>query len=313
MLNQSQLRQFETQGYLVLERLIEDDLLLRIESEYDAVLDTLINQWLASGELKERPTGSFFERLLMVNQQALDWFQPLDITLPMEKITEKTPFHLGPAVFDLLNYGPLLDAVASLIGSEIAATPIQHVRIKPPAKHLSVNENRAHVGVTAWHQDRGVAHAEADQSLMVTTWCAMTEADSDNGCLMVVPGAINNSLMVHCPAGQTHIPDSELDKSKALAVEVPRGSVVFMHPSTPHASRQNQSDRFRWSFDLRYHRIGHSSGRTHFPSFVVRSETQKLVGNWQEMRDTWLETRARLALEPHISLHRWSGDTPVCA
>ena len=41
--------------------------------------------------------------------------------------------------------------------------------------------------VTSWHQDRGVAHAEADATDMVTVWIAMTDATEENGCLVAQP------------------------------------------------------------------------------------------------------------------------------
>ena len=230
MLNQSQLQQFDAQGYLVLERFVEESLLLRLEAEYSDALDRQIERWQASGALQEKPKGSFFERLLQVNREGLDWFQPLDISLPIEKITDHTPFHMGPAVFDLLTYAPLLDVAESLLGPELAGNPIQHVRIKPPSEFVSRDDNRAHVSVTAWHQDRGVALAEADNTSMVTAWVAVTDACIENGCLTVIAGPADDSLLQHCPAGQTHIPDTVLDKSPAIPLEVPRGSVVLIHP-----------------------------------------------------------------------------------
>jgi hypothetical protein len=76
--------------------------------------------------------------------------------------------HFGPAVFALLTAPKLLDIVETLIGPEITSNPIQHVRLKPPARKLYDDEVRAHIAHTDWHQDRGVAHDEADQTDMVT-------------------------------------------------------------------------------------------------------------------------------------------------
>ena len=119
---------------------------------------------------------SFEAKLLAAQATGRDWFQPLDISLPNTRIEKDTPFHFGPAVFDLLTCPRLLDMVEALIGPEITSTPIQHVRIKPPEATLAPGEVRAHVGGTDWHQDRAVAHAEADETTMVTVWLAMTEA-----------------------------------------------------------------------------------------------------------------------------------------
>ena len=65
-----------------------------------------------------------------------DWFQPMDISLPGDRIYADTPMHFGPAIFDLVTDSRLLDLVEDLIGAEITSNPIQHIRIKPPAPEL---------------------------------------------------------------------------------------------------------------------------------------------------------------------------------
>ncbi|MEM6988538.1 MAG: phytanoyl-CoA dioxygenase family protein, partial [Pseudomonadota bacterium] len=268
---------------------------------------------LDKGELSTRPDGDFLCKLRAVHRAGVDWFQPLDISLPGGEIAADTPFHIGPAVFELMTSPRVLDVAESLIGPELVSNPIQHVRIKPPTAELADGEDRAHVGLTAWHQDRGVAHADADSTQMVTVWVAVTEASEQNGCLAVIPGPGNDGLLEHCPAGQTHIPSSLLDATRIRPVPVPAGSLVLLHPSTPHASLPNTSDNMRWSFDLRYHRLGDSSGREHFPSFIVRSAHEPCVESWQRMRDGWLAARGALARQSHIPIHRWDGSAPACA
>ena len=313
MLTAAQKQSFADTGHLVLPSVLGGDLLRRLTAEYETVLDAVVDRAIAVGELSNRPEGDFLTRLRSVHQAGVDWFQSLDISLPNTEITADTPFHIGPAVFELMTSRVILDTVESLIGDEIVSNPIQHIRLKPPAGELAADENRAHVGLTAWHQDRGVAHAEADQTEMVTVWVAVTEATVENGCLVVIPGPVNDGLLEHCPAGQTHIPDTLLDADRATALPVPAGSLVLLHPSIPHASLPNTSDVMRWSFDLRYHKRGDASGRAHFPSFVVRSRSHDCVADWQAMHTAWADARADLARRPHIELHRWDGDAPVCA
>ncbi|MEO0866610.1 MAG: phytanoyl-CoA dioxygenase family protein, partial [Pseudomonadota bacterium] len=195
----------------------------------------------------------------------------------------------------------------------ITSNPIQHVRIKPPGVDLRDDEIRAHITSTDWHQDRGVGHADADATDMVTAWVAITDATVENGCLQVVPGL--GDLLPHCPQVQTAIAPQHLDTSRAVPLPLRAGGVVLFHPLVPHASLPNRSDGFRWSFDLRYNVTGQPTGRAHFPSFIARSvvapDTE--LRDWRVWRDMWFAARDRLAAQAHIPIHRWDADSPVCA
>ena len=311
-LTAAQKAQFETDGYLVVEDVLPPDLLDRIRGEYAALLDGLYDGWQAEGRVP-RSDGDFFDKLLTSYAAGCDWFQPMDISLPGDRIRADTPFHFGPAVFDMVTHEPLLDIVEQLIGPEITSNPIQHVRLKPPVPDLADDEIRAHIAATDWHQDRAVAHEDGDRTNMVTVWLAITDATTENGCLQVIPG--KPRMLPHCPKRQTAIADGYLDLDKAIPLPVKAGGVVIFHPLTPHASLDNRSDRFRWSFDIRYNVTGQPTGRAHFPHFVARShkDPASVLTNWQDWRDLWIEARQRLAPEPHIPIHRWQADSPACA
>ena len=159
-----------------------------VRAEYAGLLDD--HRWLGrrmARSSRSLPDLDFFGKLKHCYSRGLDWFQPLDISLPGDQIHDDTPMHFGPAVFSLITAPRLLDIVESLIGPEITSNPIQHVRLKPPATALRGDEISAHITRTDWHQDRGVAHDEADMTDMVTVWIAMNDATEENGCLKVVP------------------------------------------------------------------------------------------------------------------------------
>ncbi len=309
MLSQTQVEHFESEGYLVVEDVLNDAILAAVRAEYQTLLNNLIAGW----RMNELTDASFEEQLLAAYQAGHDWFQPMDISLPGDRVQANTPMHFGPAVFDMVTAPRLLDMVEDLIGPEITSNPIQHVRIKPPERKLDKDEIRAHVGGTDWHQDRAVALEEADQTNMVTVWLAITDATVENGCLQVVPH--ETKLLPHCPQRQTAIADGFIDKSKAKPLPVKAGGAVLFHPMTPHASLPNVSDGIRWSFDLRFNQTGQPTGRAHFPEFVARSLSapQTELRDWRQWKTMWEDARARLAAEPHIDIHRWSADAPVCA
>ncbi len=313
VLTQEQIDRFETEGVLVVEDVLDPEILGRVRSEYEALLDGLYHGWRAEGLVPPADEADFFEKLLLSYHAGCDWFQPMDISLPGDEIRPDTPFHFGPAVFDMIRAPRLLDLVEQLIGPELTSNPIQHVRMKPPATNLRDSERRAHIMATDWHQDRAVALAEGDRTRMVTVWLAITDATVENGCLQVVPG--KPRMYPHCPKRQTAIADGFLDETKARPLPVRAGGAVIFHPLTPHSSLDNLSDRFRWSFDIRYNVTGQPTGRAHFPEFVARSRAapETELQDWRVWREMWRDARARLSGQPHIPIHRWQADSPVCA
>ena len=314
MLSKRDVETFERQGHLVVEGLVGDQVLENVRGEYAVLMDRLFEQWHAEDLVDApRPGMDFWDKLDVAYRGGFDWYQPFDISLPHAGITEETPFHFGPAVFDMVTDSNILDAVEALIGPEITSNPIQHVRIKPPERAVAKDEIRAHVVSTDWHQDQGVTLPEADESTFVTVWLAITDATVENGCLKVAADRYDE-MMPHCPKVQTALADPYIPED-SVPVPVNAGGAVIFHPMTPHASLANESDGYRWSFDLRYSVTGHPTGRSHFPEFVARSRSNPAseLKDWRAWKDMWEETRSRMASSPHIAQHRWDGSSPHCA
>lgn len=316
MLTPEQILSFETKGYIVVEDVLPKDVLDQVKAEYAALLDDIYKKWYAQGAVKTPPNElDFWGKLLCAYEAGCDYFQPMDISLPGDRISADTPFHIGPAVFEMLTAKPLLDIVEQLIGPELISNPIQHVRLKPPTTVLAKDEVRAHITATDWHQDRAVALEDADETDMVTVWIAITDATIENGCLQVQPQTSDQEILPHCARTQTGIADGFIDEASAIPLPVKAGGVVLFHPLTPHASLNNVTDKFRWSFDIRFNATGQPTGRTHFPDFVARSRAhpESELHDWKICKAQWEAVRASLANEPHIDIHRWTSDAPFCA
>jgi len=315
MLTQQNLDSFGSQGYLVVENLLDTATLDAVRAEYAALLDRLYARWFAEGLVKVLPQElGFWDKLDIAFRGGFDWYQPFDISLPHSGIAEDTPMHIGPAVFDMVTHRNILDLVETLIGPEITSNPIQHVRIKPPQRSVDASEARAHVIATDWHQDKGVTLEEADNTQFVTVWLAITDATVENGCLQVAAGNYDE-LLPHCTKTQVGIADDFLPTGNATPTPVKAGGAVIFHPLTPHASLANTSDGYRWSFDLRYNVTGQPTGRSQFPEFVARSRSNPAseLRDWTLWNELWQDTRHRLAHAPHIAQHRWDSSSPYCA
>jgi ectoine hydroxylase-related dioxygenase (phytanoyl-CoA dioxygenase family) len=183
---------------------------------------------------------------------------------------------------------------------------------------IAPEHRRGLAGQTDWHQDRGVALPEADQSHVLTVWMPITDATEENGCMRVVPYSHRaDQLATHCPGGidgGLHIPEKLLP-SAPVALPMKRGSVLFMHGQTMHSSLPNVSNDIRWSFDLRYQPIGEPTGRPQFPNFVARSlaHPEDVVTDYRVWQQAWYDARARLSPEPTPQFYRWDGNAPACA
>lgn len=315
MLTPAQIDQFNRDGYLVIDDVIDTATRGAVEAEYAELMATLYAEWHAQGLVPAAtPDMGFWEMLDVAYRGGFDWYQPLDISLPHADITTQTPMHIGPAVFKMATHPHLLDIVESLIGPELTSNPIQHVRIKPPEEQVANGEIRAHIVATDWHQDKGVTLESADETEMVTVWLAITDATIENGCLQVKPG-MRDEMLPHCTLKQTGITDTYLPKDGAVPTPVKAGGAVIFHPLTPHSSLSNKSDGYRWSFDLRYNVTGQSTGRDQFPSFVARSRANPdaELRDWKTWRDLWQDTKIKLSNSEHIPQHRWPSDGPYCA
>jgi phytanoyl-CoA hydroxylase len=315
---------FEREGYLVVENVFDPAADLDpVVDEYAALLGELAREWHARGLIgstyADLPFAERFAHVL--NDIGPDGYRAFDITLS-GPITADTLMHTGPAVFNLITHSGLLDVVEELIGAEILSNPIQHVRIKPPEQLLNekFRDRNSMVAATEWHQDQGVATIEVDNTEMLTVWFPVLDTTTENGCLCVVPGSHKRGLVLHCPSKPGQAFDLRIPEvirgSNGLALEMKRGSVLFMHRLTMHSSLRNLSSGVRWSFDLRYQPVGQRTGRDWLPAFVVRSRNVpgQEIHDWRRWAELWSQARSDIAANPSVQKpRRWTGTEVECA
>lgn len=322
MLTATRLEQFQEEGYLVVDDVLDLEKDLQpVVDEYTALLDELAEWWHRDGKLSSSYQGLPFGHRLtkILNESGQAYYSYFDISLPQAGVTEDTPIHLGPAVFNLLTSPRLLDLVEEFVGPEIYSNPIQHVRIKPPESLVPEQHRNSLTAQTDWHQDQGVHLPEADNTDILTVWLPITDATEENGCLCVVPRSQRGGLVTHCTgkpgSGKgLHIPD-ELLGPKVVPAPIKRGGVLLLNRRTMHASLRNVSDDIRWSFDLRYQPAGLPTGRPAFPGFVARSRLhpESAVTDWRAWADLWRATKQRMIEADAGKFNRWTGQEPVCA
>jgi phytanoyl-CoA hydroxylase len=338
-LTSEHLESLQREGFAHVAGVFDEDLDLRpVDAEFGAILDRVARDLHASGQIPSAyETLPFEERFIRVSAEAprsiMEHFE-ISIAQPQDRRPELpggagdgpgTPLimNTGQATLDLLRSPRLMDLLEPLLGGEIYCNPVQHTRIKLPRSvgEVQTPAQRATglTDTTFWHQDAGVVLPEADRTFTVTVWIAMNDATVENGCLLYARSSHRSGLAFHCPttakpglAGT--IPEEWIDGETAVPAPARRGDVLLHVPLTKHRSLPNTSNGIRWSFDLRYHRIGEPTGRPLFPGFVARSRANPA----SELRDAaawrvlWDDARNRLLEMEKQSFNRWNVDSSVC-
>ncbi len=321
VLTSGQQRQFEEEGYVVAEGVIDPtNDLAPVLAEYAEVLEGIAEELCREGRIQSTHRDlPFADRLVKICiESGKNFFQEFDISLPQTGVQHNTPIHVGPAVFRLLTAPRLLDLVEDLIGPEIYSNPVQHMRMKLPKS--AVVKGGPYSGLVSqipWHQDNGVVLPDADDSKILTVWIPLNRSTVENGCLQVIPSSHRSGLIPHCPEekGLT-ILNSLLPDKAPVPLPMSPGSALLMTSRTVHSSLDNQTeDEVRISFDLRYQPIGQPTGRPAFPGFVARSAASpaSVLTEPAEWASLWLGIRARLSEEANPTFNRWKAGVGVCA
>ncbi len=285
-LSSEQLAFFHAEGYVHVPDALASEDLDSVQAELEEIVDQTAQRLLAAGKIeRDYAELPFTQRLI-----------PLAKADASATAGINFPANLGPNIFAFLHNPRLLDLIESLIGPEIYANSCQHIRAKVPASdqyagNFSQNE---WARSTAWHQDLGVLLPEADDTLVVTTWIPLVDADEENGTLMIYPRCHKEPLRRHVrpPAdqgGSFTVAPAELPPWDPVTIPVQRGGLIAIHCRTPHGSQPNRSDAIRWSMDLRWNDARKPNGRPHLPGLLVRSQEhpELVVRDRQEWLTAW--------------------------
>jgi phytanoyl-CoA hydroxylase len=170
-LTPAQIEQLDADGYVLVKGALDYELdIAPVEREFEAILDRVAGDLLATGKIQDTYAGlPFEERFIKVAAASPEPLIPnFEIALPNGAFTAETPINCGPATFNLLRSPRILDLVEPLIGSEIFCNPVQHTRIKlPPSVHGASRSGNL-TDATQWHQDQGFVLAEADRTQTIT-------------------------------------------------------------------------------------------------------------------------------------------------
>lgn len=231
---------FQEQGYLILRRLLEPEVVDGARAAMNRLVDRTAETLLAAGKIADPLVDEPFEtRLLRLFQDRLD-------EAPKSFRPELHLRELYPVFF----HRRLLDLVEDVLGPEILLHPTYTARPKFPdaERHLVL-----------WHQDGGYTAflgANRVESLrMVNVWSPLVPARRDNGCMQFVPGTHQLGVVPHeAREHYLEIPPEVMAPwlDQAVDIELDPGDVVLFNDLLFHRGLPNRSGGIRWSLDWRY-------------------------------------------------------------
>lgn len=262
-LSAEQVRFYAEEGYLVVPNLVDEADMAPLQGAMSAKVDQIAHELLAAGKISDVLADEPFRYRLaklfrgMTDQDFLAF--------------GRSWRDRHPGYFHFMANPKILDAVESLIGSELFANPVYNTRPKVPG---------VAAGAVPWHQDRSYWPG-ANANPVITVWIPLVDATEENGCLQIWPRTHNTQLMEHRPesysgTGYTQV-DVEADemagfkKIRPVSLPISAGSAILFNDRCIHMSTPNNSDHVRWSVDLRYQPTDQDPMSSHGAGFLCRS------------------------------------------
>ena len=255
------LTHFSETGYLVLEDFVSKTECRRLIERAETLTSSFVENGPLSRFTTDEARRSTDERFIRSARGSEFFFEDeavVDGRLTMSPLAACNK--IGHALHDLdptfasFSRTSELERVASQIG---LADPLL-------IQSMFIFKNPRVGGRVDWHHDAAFLYTEP---VTVTGfWFALEDADRDNGCLWVAPGAHTQEVrrrFVKGPDGDTwFVPEEpvELEISEPTPIEVPAGTLVIFDGRLPHFSAANRSAKRRCAYTL--HLIDRSS---HYP------------------------------------------------
>ena len=213
-LTPEQVAQFDGDGFVVVEDLVDADTVAEVRAELDA-LEAEVDAFLQTredGRFSITETGA--------------------LTIAIHAVTRSA------AAKALSAHPAILGLCHDLIGPDVRLYWDQAV-YKKTEKPRRV----------PWHQDNGYTYVEPQEYL--TVWLALTDATEANGCPEVAPGAHRRGTLLHHyidPLGWECLEEG----TPSVAAPVRAGGAVVFSSLTPHRTGPNLTSEVRKAYILQY-------------------------------------------------------------
>ena len=235
-ISKSQKEFFNENGYLVIDKVLEDTDLQDVINEINSEIDVRARKLVKAGALSDLFGNEPFEtRLAKISNET-----------PKLAVSIWNGILHGPAIYELITNPKLLDVAEAFCGEELIASSVYRLRPKIP---------NFGYGEVPWHQDSGYFEPYCDNALVMTMWIPLVNTNANNGCLYVIPGTHKGQVVEH----EMHETGKYLSVKEDLGPQdnwvecaVPKGGILLLSNKVIHGSFKNSTEGVRWSMDLRY-------------------------------------------------------------
>ncbi len=190
-----------------------------------------------------------------------------------------------PFMWRLAGDDRILDMASQFIGNNIALFAAHYIA-KPPRTGKAVQ----------WHQDGSYWPLEPMD--VVTLWVAATPSTVENGCMRVLPGTQNSTLIAKSDLEDLDrdkfvlgrgMRSEDIDDSQAIDIELDAGDVSIHNPNIIHGSNANSSDKWRIGLTLRYVPTTTLVKKDDHENMLLRGKPAPGVANAYARRPTYVD------------------------
>ncbi|KXS10551.1 phytanoyl-CoA dioxygenase domain-containing 1 [Gonapodya prolifera JEL478] len=251
-LTESQLEQFDRDGYLLIPGFLSENDCEGLRNEADRLVDEELDLSTHPGTRfttteQDSPDSQTSDVYFMTSGDKVRFFlEPLAVDQTGKRLLVPSKrhavnkighaLHLLNPVYRRVSSRPEIKSIARDLGFEDPILVQSMAILKPPRVGGEVSS----------HQDASFLGTRPLDTC-VGFWWPMEKAEKGNGCLWVVPGSHKGSLksrMVETGATEQSHPQ----ESEWLPVEVDAGTLVLIHGRLVHKSEANTSQRSRYAY-----------------------------------------------------------------
>lgn len=236
MLNAQQVAQFERDGFLKGNIVLDDEQVERLREELDLVI---------AGKSVKKPV--LHHNMLSAESDALYKNMKMSVN---EKVVQIVNIWMASDLFlQHAKHPTITEEIAQLCASDTIRIWHDQIQYKPPVSG----------GPTGWHQDHPLWPIIQPADL-VSAWVALDDAVIENGCMWMVPGSHkwgdHQKYLANTPDFKPYHKQPELLPEGAVVEAVPfeikKGQVGYHHSLTWHGSPHNRSQLKRRAIAVHY-------------------------------------------------------------